>query len=49
MTPFRIIISFIVLTIIGFALVPRLSVDLNPREREPVLSVSYAVPQSSTF
>ena len=47
MTPFRIIISFVVLSIIGFALVPRLSVDLNPREREPVLTVSYGVPQSS--
>jgi multidrug efflux pump subunit AcrB len=47
MSPFRIIIAFIVLSIIGFALVPRLSVDLNPREREPVLTVSYAVPRSS--
>ena len=47
MTPFRIIISFIVLAIIGFALVPRLSVDLNPREREPVLTVSFGVPRSS--
>lgn len=47
MSPFRIIISFIVLSIIGFALVPKLSVDLNPREREPVLTISYAVPQSS--
>lgn len=47
MTPFRVIIAFVVLSIIGFALVPRLSVDLNPREREPVLTVSYSVPQSS--
>ncbi len=47
MTPFRIVISFIVLSIIGIALVPRLSVDLNPREREPVLSISYGVPGSS--
>ncbi len=47
MTPFRIIISFIVLAVIGFALVPKLSVDLNPREREPVLSVSYSVSQAS--
>jgi multidrug efflux pump subunit AcrB len=47
MSAFRIIIAFIVLSIIGFALVPRLSVDLNPREREPVLTVSYAVPRSS--
>lgn len=47
MTPFRIIISFVVLSIIGIALVPKLSVDLNPREREPVLQVSFAVPRSS--
>ncbi|WP_143962641.1 efflux RND transporter permease subunit [Litoribacter populi] len=47
MTPFRIIISFIILSVIGFALVPKLSVDLNPREREPVLRVSYNVPGSS--
>jgi multidrug efflux pump subunit AcrB len=47
MTPFRIIISFIVLAIIGFALVPKLSVDLNPREQEPVLTVSYSVQRSS--
>ncbi|PRY86737.1 efflux RND transporter permease subunit [Mongoliibacter ruber] len=47
MTPFRVIIAFVVLSIIGFALVPKLSVDLNPREREPVLTVSYSVPQSS--
>ncbi|MCH7415116.1 efflux RND transporter permease subunit [Belliella sp. R4-6] len=47
MTPFRIIISFIVLAIIGFALVPKLSVDLNPREKQPVLTVSYSVQRSS--
>ncbi|MBW3470237.1 efflux RND transporter permease subunit [Arthrospiribacter ruber] len=47
MTPFRVIIAFVVLSIIGFALIPRLSVDLNPREREPVLTVSFNVPQSS--
>ena len=47
MSPFRIIISFIVLAIIGFALVPQLSVDLNPREREPVLTISYGIPRSS--
>jgi multidrug efflux pump subunit AcrB len=47
LSPFRIIISFIVLAIIGFALVPQLSVDLNPREREPVLTISYGIPRSS--
>jgi multidrug efflux pump subunit AcrB len=47
MTPFRIVVAFFVVTIIGFALVPKLSVDLNPREREPVLSISYSVRNSS--
>ena len=47
MSPFRIIIAFVVLGIIGFALVPKLSVDLNPREREPVLTVSYSVPRAA--
>lgn len=47
MTPFRILIAFVVLSILGFAVVPLLSVDLNPREREPVLTVSYFISQSS--
>lgn len=47
MTSFRITISFFVLAIIGFALVPRLTVELNPREQQPVLSVSFAVQQAA--
>ncbi|MFC3417139.1 efflux RND transporter permease subunit [Algoriphagus hitonicola] len=47
MTPFRVLISFIVVGIMGFAVIPLLSVDLNPREREPVLSISYGIPRSS--
>ena len=47
MTPFRVLIAFVVLGILGFATVPMLSVDLNPREREPVLSVGFSIPQSS--
>ncbi|GMQ28315.1 efflux RND transporter permease subunit [Algoriphagus confluentis] len=47
MTPFRVLIAFVVLGILGFATVPLLSVDLNPREREPVLSVGFSIPQSS--
>ncbi|GAB2480478.1 efflux RND transporter permease subunit [Algoriphagus taiwanensis] len=47
MTPFRVLIAFVVLGILGFATVPLLSVDLNPREREPVLSVGFTIPQSS--
>ncbi|WP_297335769.1 efflux RND transporter permease subunit [Algoriphagus sp.] len=47
MTPFRVLISFIVVAIMGFAVIPLLSVDLNPREQEPVLSISYGIPRSS--
>ncbi|WP_186756046.1 efflux RND transporter permease subunit [Echinicola salinicaeni] len=47
MSPFRIVISFFVLAIIGFALVPKLTVELNPREKEPVLSISYGVRDAS--
>nr|MBI1232248.1 AcrB/AcrD/AcrF family protein [Cytophagales bacterium] len=47
MSPFRLVIAFFVISIIGFALVPKLSVDLNPREREPVLQVTYSVRGSS--
>lgn len=47
MTPFRILIAFVVLSILGFAVVPLLSVDLNPREKEPILTVSFFIPQSS--
>lgn len=47
MTPFRILIVFVVLSILGLAVVPLMSVDLNPREREPVLTISYSIPNSS--
>ncbi|WP_035455037.1 efflux RND transporter permease subunit [Algoriphagus terrigena] len=47
MTPFRVLIAFVVLAILGFATVPLLSVDLNPREREPVFTISFGIPQSS--
>lgn len=43
MTPFRLVIVFFVLAIIGFALIPQLSVDLNPREKEPVLNIGFSV------
>lgn len=47
MTPFRILIVFVLLSICGFAVIPMLSVDLNPREREPILNVSYSIARSS--
>ncbi|MFN3998244.1 efflux RND transporter permease subunit [Algoriphagus sp.] len=47
MTAFRVLIAFVVLGILGFAVVPLLSVDLNPREREPVLTIGFGIPRSS--
>ncbi|WP_439481833.1 efflux RND transporter permease subunit [Cyclobacterium plantarum] len=47
MTPFRLVIAFFVVSIIGFALLPELSVDLNPREKEPVLNISFSVRSAS--
>ncbi|MHA7131240.1 efflux RND transporter permease subunit [Algoriphagus namhaensis] len=47
MTPFRILIVFVLLSICGFAVIPLLSVDLNPREREPILNISFGIPRSS--
>lgn len=43
MTPFRLVILFFVASIIGIALIPKLSVDLNPPEKEPILNIGYSV------
>ncbi len=45
--PFRWVIAFIVLGLMGFALIPRLSVDLLPKAQEPSLYVSYSLPQAA--
>lgn len=47
MTPFRVLVAFVVLAILGVAVIPLLSVDLNPREKEPVLTIAYGIPRSS--
>ena len=47
MTPFRILIVFVLLSIMGFAVVPLLSVDLNPVEQAPELTINYSVRNSS--
>ncbi|GAB4131402.1 MAG: efflux RND transporter permease subunit [Raineya sp.] len=46
LSPFRIIFIFLVLSVAGFALVSQLSVDLMPARYEPVLQVSYTIPQT---
>ncbi|MEP0712259.1 MAG: efflux RND transporter permease subunit [Algoriphagus sp.] len=47
MTPFRILIVFVVVSILGLAVIPMLSVDLNPKERSPIISVSYGINNAS--
>ena len=47
MTPFRILIVFVVVSILGLAVIPMLSVDLNPKEKSPVLSISYGINNAS--
>lgn len=46
-SPFRIVLLFVVWAGVGFALLPLVAVELNPRPALPVLTVSYTLPQSS--
>lgn len=46
-SPFRIVIVFIAISLVGLAVLPRLSVDLNPKERAASLTVYYQVPNTS--
>ncbi len=46
-TPFRLVITFVVLALIGVLLIPRLQVNLNPQTRQKVLSVYYSFPYAS--
>lgn len=45
--PFRLVIAFIVLAIIGAALIPRLSVNFTPNYTKPAITISYSLPNSS--
>ncbi|WP_439488768.1 efflux RND transporter permease subunit [Algoriphagus sp.] len=47
MTPFRILIVFVVVSILGLAAIPLLSLDLNPKEKSPVLSVGFSINNAS--
>ncbi|MDR7129384.1 multidrug efflux pump subunit AcrB [Algoriphagus sp. 4150] len=47
MTPFRILIVFVVVSILGLAVIPMLSVDLNPKEKSPVLSIGFGINNAS--
>ncbi|WNB18542.1 efflux RND transporter permease subunit [Marivirga arenosa] len=43
MTPFRIIIAFLVVSLMGLALIPKLSVNLNPTYQTPEISIQFSV------
>lgn len=45
--PFRIVVAFLVLAIIGLALIPRLNVKYIPSYPKPAITVSYSLPNSS--
>ena len=45
--PFRIAIVFIVLALIGAALVPRLNVNFTPTYVKPAITLTYNLPNSS--
>ncbi len=45
--PFRIVVSFLVISLLGVAVIPRLSVNLNPDYSEPAFTVSFSLPGSS--
>lgn len=47
MTPFRILIVFVVVSILGLAVIPMLSVDLIPKERSSILSIGYSISNAS--
>lgn len=44
---FKIFSSFLILTAVGFFLLPELSVRLNPSKRQPIISVTYNLPYAS--
>jgi multidrug efflux pump subunit AcrB len=46
-SPFRTLVLFGLLAVVGLGLLPRLAVDLQPRKRQPILQVIYALPRAS--
>ncbi|MFT6962512.1 MAG: multidrug efflux pump subunit AcrB [Flammeovirgaceae bacterium] len=47
LSPFRTVIIFIACSLVGLAVLPKLSVDLNPQERGNSLTINYQIPNSS--
>ncbi|WP_421976947.1 efflux RND transporter permease subunit [Roseivirga seohaensis] len=45
--PFRMVIVFVVLAMIGIAFIPKLNVNFTPRYTKPAITISYTLPNSS--
>jgi multidrug efflux pump subunit AcrB len=45
-SPFRVVFVFVVLSVVGLGLIPRISVDLMPARYEPVLQITTSMPQT---
>lgn len=45
-SPFRVVFVFVVLSVVGVGLIPKISVDLVPARYEPVLQISTSMPQT---
>src|SRR5688572_7185840 len=43
MSPFKVILGFVVLSLLGFLFIRKLSIDLLPNKRLPVLTISYSL------
>lgn len=44
---FKAILTFVILSLLGIAVIPRLSVDLNPKPKEPKYVLNFQVPGAS--
>jgi multidrug efflux pump subunit AcrB len=47
LSPFKIVITFVFISIVGILLIPQLSIELNPRSNLPKFTISYSLPNSS--
>ena len=45
--PFRLVIVFVVLAMVGVALIPKLNINFTPRYTKPAITITYGLPKSS--
>lgn len=46
MSPFKIVLSFVIVALLGYLFIPKLSVDLVPNTQLPVITISYSLPDA---